>query len=69
MDEIRISYFKGEDYDSFVIHDVERFMGRLRNDPRVAQRYKDMDFESFKAWADNGVTPKQYEKLQALNTF
>jgi hypothetical protein len=69
MESVRVSLGNDDDYDTFVIHDVESMLGRMRADPRVAQKYKTMDVEKFKLWVSAGVTPKQFSKLQALSNY
>jgi hypothetical protein len=69
MDNLRVTIIRDDDYDSFVIPDIEVFLEHLRADPRIAEKYKSMDAEEFKQWVEDGLTPKQFEKLQALNNL
>jgi hypothetical protein len=45
------------------------FLTHLREDSRVAEKYKRMDAEEFRQWVEDGLTPKQFEKLQAINNL
>jgi hypothetical protein len=52
-----------------VIPDVELFLEHLRADPKIAEKYKRMDAEEFRQWVEDDLTPKQFEKLKALNNL
>ncbi len=68
MEEVRVSLITNDDYETFVIYDIDDFLLRkLRNDPRIAEKYKQMTKAEFIEWVEQGVTPKQYKKLHALN--
>jgi hypothetical protein len=54
-------------YSSSIIEDLDYLLDRLRQDRRVALKYKKMDSGQFYDWAKNGVTRKQYNKLVSLN--
>jgi hypothetical protein len=69
MNNLRVTIIKGDDYDSFVIPDVEAFLVHLRKDSRIAEKYKRMDCEEFKQWIEDELTLKQFEKLKALNNL
>jgi predicted DNA binding protein len=69
MDSLRVTIIRNDDYDSFVIPDVDMFLTHLREDSRVAEKYKRMDAEEFRQWVEDGLTPKQFEKLQAINNL
>ncbi len=69
MEQFRISILNGEDCESFLVNDYETFIQKLRNDPRIAQKYKKMDRNAFIDWTHQGLTPKQFKKLQELNSF
>jgi len=67
MESLRVTIIKKEEYESFVILDIETFLEKLRNDPRVSSKYKNMDVGEFKQFVDDGVSPQQFIKLRALN--
>ena len=69
MDSLRVTIIRDDDYDSFLIPDVDLFLIHLRSDPKIAEKYKRMDAEEFRQWVEDGLTPKQFEKLQALNNL
>lgn len=67
MNNLRVTILTDDSYESFVIVDIELFLHNLRQDPRVANKYKQMNIEEFKQWIDEGLTSKQFKKLQDLN--
>ena len=69
MDSLRVTIIRDDDYDSFVIPDIEVFLSHLREDSKIADKYKRMDAEEFRQWVEDGLTPKQFENLQALNNL
>jgi hypothetical protein len=69
MDSLRVTLIRDDDYDSFLILDIDLFLTHLRNDPGIADKYKRMDAGQFRQWVEDGVTPKQFAKLQALNSL
>jgi hypothetical protein len=69
MDSLRVTILRDEDYHSFLIPDVDLFLIHLRADPKIAEKYKRMDAEEFRQSVEDGLTPKQFENLQALNNL
>lgn len=69
VESLRVTIIRDHDYDSFLIPDIETFLVHLRADPRIAEKYKRMDATEFRQWVEDGLTPKQFEKLQALNNL
>ena len=67
VDSLRVTIIRDDDYDSFLIPDVELFLVHLRADPKIAEKYKRMDAEEFKQWVEDDLTFKQFQKLQAIN--
>lgn len=69
MDSLRVTILRDDDYDSFLIPDIDLFLIHLRKDSRIADKYKRMDAGEFRQWVEEGLTPKQFEKLQAINNL
>ncbi len=69
VESLRVTIIRDHDYDSFLIPDIETFLVHLRADPRIAEKYKIMDATEFRQLVEDGLTPKQFEKLRALNNL
>jgi hypothetical protein len=67
MESLRVTVLRDNDYDSFVILDLENFLMHLKKDSKIGEKYKRMDAGEFRQWVEDGITPKQFEKLRALN--
>lgn len=67
MESLRITILRKDDYESFVIPDLEIFLERLKRNPKIADKYKRMDSEEFRQWVRDDITPEQFKKLKKLN--
>lgn len=68
MQSIRVFLFKNGSYETFDILEIDKFFEKLKADPRISNKYKKMNIAQFIEWIDRGVTPKQYAKLNHLNS-
>ncbi len=68
MEGIRVSTINNDGCDTFIIDDIDRFLTNLKNDPRIAYKYKKMDAIQFSEWIAQGISPKQFKKLKKINS-
>ncbi len=67
MTVLKISTVINDEIEVLTIYDIDGFLEKLRNDPSVAKKYKEMGSEEFMEWAKTELTPRQFEKLQKIN--
>ena len=63
----RISIEDKDGYSTIIVNNIENLYEKMKKNPRVGNKYKQMALWKFIEWIEHGITPKQFYKLQLLN--